>query len=261
MIGDGFLKIAIADDDASICQRIREYLLIYSTQKDVDMDPPDIYTDCNSLYQACLNGMHYDFLFLDIDFSGNGKIPDFFRDRFQGHEQQMDGITLGSHLRRIPCLKDADIIFVTSYDQCAPETISKVRPAGFIKKPVSLEAVSDTMQKALRYQDLTNRLFEFTYRKTLMRVQVSRIQYLNSCGRQIIVKMVDGRASFYGKLSDVRKQRCFESFLNIHKSYLVNPDYIERYTANSVYLYGCDHEILPISRTQQSVVDEWLMKN
>lgn len=255
------MKIAIADDDVSICQKIREYLLVYSTQKDVDMDPPDIYTDCSSLYGACLNGIRYDFLFLDIDFSGNGKIPDFFRDPFQSQNQQMNGITLGSHLRRIPCLKDADIIFVTSYEQCASEMISNVRPAGFIKKPVSLEAISDTMQKALRYQDLTHRLFEFTYHKTVMRIQVSRIQYLNSCGRQIIVKMVDGRASFYGKLSEVRKQRCFESFLNIHKSYLVNPDYIERYTSSSVYLYGPDHEILPISRTKQSVVGEWLMKN
>ncbi|WP_298482995.1 LytTR family DNA-binding domain-containing protein [uncultured Ruminococcus sp.] len=255
------MRIAIADDDASMCQRIREYLLIYSTQKDVDMDPPDIYTDCESLYQACLNGVHYDFLFLDIDFSGCGKMPDFFQNRFQDGDEQMNGITLGIRLRRIVGLKDVDIIFVTSYDHCAAATISNIRPAGFIKKPASLEEISDTMQKAIQYRNMTHRLFEFTCRKTLMRVPVSRIQYLNSCGRQIVVKMVDGRASFYGKLSDVRQQKCFESFLNIHKSYLVNPDYIERYTTNSVYLCGPEHEVLPISRTQQSVVDDWLMRN
>lgn len=255
------MKIAIADDDVSMCQRIRESLLIYSTQKDVDIDSPDVYTDCESLYQACLNGMHYDFLFLDIDFSGCGKMPDLVQNRFQDSEEQMNGITLGIRLRRILGLKDVDIIYVTSYDNFAAATISNVRPSGFIKKPVSLEEISDTMQNALRYRELTHRLFEYTCRKTLMRIQVSRIQYLNSCGRQIIIKTIDGRTTFYGKLSEVRQQKCFESFLNIHKSYLVNPDYIEKYTANSVYLYGCDHEVLPISRTQQPVVDDWLMRN
>ncbi|MFR6495133.1 MAG: hypothetical protein ACLUOF_00900 [Ruminococcus sp.] len=42
------LKTAIADDDRYICQQIQECLMQYSTQ-DIDIDDPDIYTDCATL--------------------------------------------------------------------------------------------------------------------------------------------------------------------------------------------------------------------
>ena len=50
------MKIAIADDELYVCQQIRECLLQYSTQKNVDMDAPDIYTDCRTLYNTDLSG-------------------------------------------------------------------------------------------------------------------------------------------------------------------------------------------------------------
>lgn len=46
------LKTAIADDDRYICQQIQECLMQYSTQKDIDIDDPDIYTDCATLYNT-----------------------------------------------------------------------------------------------------------------------------------------------------------------------------------------------------------------
>lgn len=253
------MKIAIADDDLCVCQKIREFLLVYSTQKDVDMEPPDIYTNCEALFQAYLNGAQYDFLFLDIDFSGNGKLPDFSRACYPVDNDRMNGITFASRLRRTLGHLDVDIIYVSSHENCAVDTIP-VRPAGFIQKPVTLEKVLVTMDTTMQYRELTHRVFTFNSNKSHMHIQVSRIQYLNSCGRQVIIKMVDSKVSFYGKLSEVKKQKCFASFLCIHKSYLVNPDYIERFTANAVYLRGHNHESLPISRTQQPIVDDWLMK-
>ena len=77
------MKIAIADDELYVCQQIRECLLQYSTQKNVDMDAPDIYTDCRTLYNTDLSGKRYDVVFMDIDFSltamlyGNGALTDW----------------------------------------------------------------------------------------------------------------------------------------------------------------------------------------
>lgn len=71
------MKIAIADDELYVCQQIRECLLQYSTQKNVDMDAPDIYTDCRTLYNTDLSGKRYDVVFMDIDFSVKTTSPDF----------------------------------------------------------------------------------------------------------------------------------------------------------------------------------------
>lgn len=64
----------------------------------------------------------------------------------------------------------------------------------------------------------------------------------------------------YGKLSEVQQEPCFSSFIQIHKSYLVNPDYIDHISSNTVFLQGSSHEQLPISRAYQPLVEQWLMK-
>ena len=96
--------------------------------------------------------------------------------------------------------------------------------------------------------------------KSLVHVQVSHIRYLNSCGRKVYLQTTDSRISFYGKLSEVQQEPCFSSFIQIHKSYLVNPDYIDHISSNTVFLQGSSHEQLPISRAYQPLVEQWLMK-
>lgn len=253
------IKVAIIDDDPIICQKIRECLTVYCMREDVEMQTPDIYSDCESLFQAYLNGIHYDLLFLDIDFSSNGKIPDFSRNNLTPSVEKMNGLTMGMRLRRMFGCNEVDIIYVSSYERYAIDSI-RIHPSAFIKKPVTQKSITQAMQDVIQYHEEHNRLFEFTCNKSPMSIQVSRIQYLNSRGRQIYIQMVDDRIAFYGKLSEVMQQECFSSFLCIHKSYLVNPDYIERYTTTQVILRG-SHEALPISRTQQQHVEERLLRN
>ena len=92
------MKIAIADDELYVCQQIRECLLQYSTQKNVDMDAPDIYTDCRTLYNTDLSGKRYDVVFMDIDFSGENNIARLFSDSYAVRERCSDGLALGTYL-------------------------------------------------------------------------------------------------------------------------------------------------------------------
>ena len=94
------MKIAIADDELYVCQQIRECLLQYSTQKNVDMDAPDIYTDCRTLYNTDLNGKRYDVVFMDIDFSGENNINRLFSDSYAVRERCSDGLALGTYLHK-----------------------------------------------------------------------------------------------------------------------------------------------------------------
>ncbi len=246
-------KIAIADNDIRTCRKIRELLTIYSTQRDIDIAPPRIFSSCEALLQSYYHGAQYDFLFLAVDFS------DTISDDAVPASNRMNGIAFASMLRRTIGNTGVEIIYVTAYQNYAADTIP-VRPAGFIPKPVTLQKITSTLDTIMQYRNLTHRFFVFTNRKSQMQIQVSQIQYLNSCGRQIIMKTMDSKISFYGKLSDVMKEKCFHNFLQIHKSYLVNPDYIACITPTTVYLRGPKHETLPISRNQQRNVEKWLAK-
>lgn len=78
---------------------------------------------------------------------------------------------------------------------------------------------------------------------------------------QLYLQTNETTISFYGKLSEVQKKPCFAHFVPIHKSYVVNPDYIDHISANTVYLQGKAGEQLPISRTYQPLVEKWLMQH
>ena len=93
------LKTAIADDDRYICQQIQECLMQYSTQKDIDIDDPDIYTDCATLYNTDFTQKRYDLVFMDIDFSGGTEPVKHFSLFDTTRERCDNGIALGAHLR------------------------------------------------------------------------------------------------------------------------------------------------------------------
>ncbi len=254
------LKTAIADDDRYICQQIQECLMQYSTQKDIDIDDPDIYTDCATLYNTDFTQKRYDLVFMDIDFSGGTEPVKHFSLFDTTRERCDNGIALGAHLRNRLGHNYFDIIYVTSFENYAIHTIPN-RPAALVQKPVTYEKISNALDDALYYRDISRRVFEFTCNNSPVHVQVSKIRYLNSCGRKIYLQTNETTISFYGKLSEVQKKPCFAHFVPIHKSYVVNPDYIDHISANTVYLQGKAGEQLPISRTYQPLVEKWLMQH
>lgn len=130
------LKTAIADDDRYICQQIQECLMQYSTQKDIDIDDPDIYTDCATLYNTDFTQKRYDLVFMDIDFSGGTEPVKHFSLFDTTRERCDNGIALGAHLRNRLGHNYFDIIYVTSFENYAIHTIPN-RPAALVQKPVT----------------------------------------------------------------------------------------------------------------------------
>lgn len=88
-------------------------------------------------------------------------------------------------------------------------------------------------------------------------IAVNQIKYLQSNGKKIIIHTRNEDIEFYGQLSNQIKKKCFEKFIVIHKSYLVNPLYIDRFGYDYVILK--ENIKLPISRSYQEIVRERLM--
>ncbi len=62
---------------------------------------------------------------------------------------------------------------------------------------------------------------------------------------------------FYGKLRDVSK-KLSDSFLNIHHSYIVNPEYVLHYAYDALELM--DGTILPISKANRKQIRERILR-
>ena len=100
------------------------------------------------------------------------------------------------------------------------------------------------------YQLLSSDIDSFTYyrRPEYTTVALDDVLYFNSEGRKIHLVTVNGSDSFYYKLDEVEQllQNKKHHFARVHKSYLVNTDYITEYDKRTLTLET--GQILNISR-------------
>ena len=88
---------------------------------------------------------------------------------------------------------------------------------------------------------------------------ISEILYFKSDDKKIRIILTNGEEiSFYGKLKDIRMSVPENSFLVIHKSYMVNYEYVNEYTYEWVKMINGD--ILNISKAHRKEVRSQLMQ-
>lgn len=90
------------------------------------------------------------------------------------------------------------------------------------------------------------------------RIAYNDILYFQSEGRKINIVMKDGIETFYGKLSAM-EEKVPEFFLRIHKSYLVNQNYVKEFTYEWVKMINGD--ILNISKANRAKVRRKILES
>ena len=148
---------------------------------------------------------------------------------------------------------------MTSYGEYAIDSI-KIRPYEYIKKPITYERIVEFFETYYLDQAKRKKVFEYTAHKVKNSIIVSNICYFESQGRTIVIHTITNQYTFYGKLSYLLDNESLSDFISIHKSYLVNKNYIERFTSHSVVLIGIDRVELPISPNKKMEVSEQLLK-
>lgn len=121
-------------------------------------------------------------------------------------------------------------------------------------KPVAdekLKEVLDNAQKELeRYGDISgkqDKYIEIQSGTAHIRINLSQLLYAEVYDRKTILHMKKENIEYYGQLS-VLENLVGKDFYRIHRSYLVNMKYVERYDRTSVTLTGGDN--IPISRRE-----------
>jgi len=181
-------------------------------------------------------------------------------------EGEYDGIELADliHERRpIP------IIFITSlHDERTFRRISRTNPVGYIVKPftdIQLQRSIDLVFAQAQKQDKpayevsplenskTDDVFFVKKGKKLEKIKVPDICYLEADGRYCVIGMKEGKYLVRLPLKDMHQKLDPETFLQVHRSYVVNTSQIDSIDLEDQVIYLGEMAI-PLSRREREQV-------
>lgn len=233
-------KVAICDDEIGTCNNLEIYIEKYMEAHYISTEVDVFYTG-EALCDYLEKNNEINLIFLDIE------LP------------KANGVEVGQYVRNK--LKDevTDIIYISSKTSYALD-LFKCRPLDFIIKPLSYEKIENILDVVIKRNGIKSKTFEFQCEGVIQKILLQQIVYFRSDNKKIHIITCSGEEKvFNGKLIDVIDKVPTTAFLQIHKSYLVNCDYVSEYTYEWVKMVN--HDILNISKAHRKDVKSALIKH
>ena len=223
--GTKMLRVAVCDDE----QIVIEYLV------DLLKDIKEIGTICkftsqDELLAAVKNEDPFHVIFMDIDW-----------------KEEENGILLSSKIFDV--CPDTQIIYVTGYNDRFSQHIflENSNLTGYLVKPVQKELLERVWERALQKMKTQTDKFTIDQKGIIRSIPYRDIYYMESQGHSVIIHTATEEIDLYTRLESC-KQKLPKNFLQCHKSYLVNMDYINYINKNVITL---EKQIeVPISRSR-----------
>lgn len=170
--------------------------------------------------------------------------------------EDMTGIEIGQRLRASAENEVTQIIFLSDKENYAMQLFA-LRPLNFFLKPVSRGKISSVLAEYLRLYGENPRFFQYSFAGHIIRILLSQIILFQCCGKKVVIETSDGiRQEYYGNMKDLAARVGNHFFCQIHKSYIVNINYVSKVKPNQVVML--DGTVLPISRANKKKVEKWL---
>lgn len=250
-------RVGVCDDGMNICSVIEEAILKYSQRNNIRLDV-ETWNTGEGLQQYLQEGNDLDILFLDIELL------------------EMNGIEVADYIRNQLENRSMQIIFISAKSSYA-QSLFKVQPMDFLVKPIQQEQIEGVLNLAIKLLSRSNSRFEFRVGKDYYYVPYGEIMYFSSMGRMVEIvcyeKQIQKKETvsrkyieddevhtekkFYGKLKDI-VESLPANYIMIHQSYIVNTDYIAKYTYELIRLI--DGTELPISKPNRKLVRQRLLR-
>ena len=168
-----------------------------------------------------------------------------------------DGIAIAESIRE-QSIAPA-MIFVSSHLEFMPFLLKgNVVPAGFIKKPLRFNDVSDVIKNVINaYGFLKDEsFFLLNLSNESYRLPYSQILYFEATQKKINLQAISKRYSFYSSLSAIEGIVKGNGFIRCHNSFIINKAKVESLSFTDMLVTMENHAVLPISRTfKQDVKD------
>lgn len=240
------MKIVICDDCMEDLAEIERLLERYKESADAALEV-ETFTDALQLYHKILQDELADIYILDMIMPGK------------------TGIDIGGLLEKSgKCV----VIYITSSNEFALEAYG-VHAVRYLVKPVSEEVFAEALEYAISYvkmdQDISfqGMRFPIKTREGIVTVSASDIEYIENAARVLDVHLVDDssiksifiRKSFDEEIREIEEDR---RFMRVHKSFLINMNYVKRLTQDSCYMESGKN--IPISKTRAADVKKEYLK-
>lgn len=233
------MNLIICDDEKSTCVQLERIVKEYIAEKKIHMKIHRFYSG-DGLKEYMEHGGTVDILFLDIELPG------------------MDGIRVGDFIRKEMENEQMFLIYISSKEQYAIQ-LFKNRPFDFLVKPIDKAEIFRNLDNIFKIIGRENHFFEYRNQTTLIRIPYNDILYFQSIGKKIEIVMNHEVQSYYGKLKDLKNALPEFLFLSIHKSYIINRNYVKEYTYERITMVN--DQILNISKANRPRVRKVLLEN
>lgn len=232
------MKAIICDDEKGTCFDLEEIILKYAKEKRVPL-VTEVFYSGDSLLDY-LKSENINILFLDIELPGK------------------NGVMVGKYIREV--LEDENIflVYISSKENYALQLFQN-RPFDFLVKPIEQAKVYHVLDNIYRISGKNSVGFEFQIQNNRYRILYKDILYFQSNGRKINIIMKKEVKTFYGKLNEIEEKIPEKNFLRIHKSYLVNRNYVREFTYEWVKMFNGD--ILNISKINRADVRRKILES
>lgn len=198
------IKIAICDDEAACRENLEIMCRTFFEKQQSTAGMPDIHTFSSGKQIITLNET-YDILLLDIE------MPD------------QDGISIKEYFETNR--QQTRIIFTTSHKECVLEAFGK-NVISFLVKPIDEENFQKVMEKTL--SDVCGPVLEVEENGETFLIPIKQIKYIEAQDKYTLAVTVSGEYLFRQTLKFWESALPEEDFVRIHKSYLVNLEYLEK---------------------------------
>ena len=230
------LKFAICDDIDSVCKYIEEFLVRICKEKNLSMEYDTFYS--GDEFISALNKNVYDCIFLDIEIGTT------------------NGIEVSKYLREKLNNETTEIIYISQHSQYAVNLFD-YDPITFLLKPFDDAMIMKAFNKFLKRMNIGDEVFVVKTGYDIKRIPTKDILYFESSDHRIDLHTVSTVMSFYEKIDNIVSKVNPKTFIQIHKSIIVNTMHIKRFNYDSIELDN--DETLPISQSRRKFVRSWIL--
>ena len=217
------MRIALCDDDAHFLAQFTSQL-----RKNPLIQQVSSYSSIKPFFYDLESGEPYDVVLMDLDWGA-----------------ARSGLTYGEDLYHLA--PHLPVIFITGYaDRFAQYMLlHEVNLVGYLTKPIDPALLDRYLQKILHRQASAKR-FGFLQQGRAVSLDTPRIQYLESENHITVVHTDTASYKVYERLSALLN-RLPENFIQCHKSYAVNLQWLQRMDPGSILLKS--GQTVPVSRS------------
>lgn len=208
-------NIGICDDDSRWHRAVSESCGRFFENKEIQFDIVSFYRG-NDLVQA--KDIDIDILFLDVEMDS------------------MDGLEVMKKAEKMPNIHS--IVFVSSHPEAVWDSFG-YKTKGFVTKPFKDEDIFKYLEIVYK-KKINDSLIEFSDYNGLVYIRKSDIVYVKSDSNYSTIYSEESEKVVSCTLKECERMLGGLPFLRIHRSYIVNLDYIKNMSSSVAYFKSGD---------------------